>query len=200
MALDHRDGTTVELAYSDARHRKKGGAPIASAAMHTNSPTPSAITMSPMVSIVSPLHISETAKMPFALAMQTNLPSGRSVRAAIALAENKAISFFPGNRPADDGARKKPMPSLHRWRCCSSTLNWERQYGRHAAPPGREAWNELRDFYDLLESQIATDVLAVALNPSADYGELLPARARSMTSKIETPRPRAPQRGVFLAS
>ncbi len=138
-ALHHRDGNSVELAYSDARHRKKGGASIVSAAMHTNSPTPSAITMSPIVSIASPLHISETAKIPFALAMQTSLPSGRSVRAAIAFAEKKAIAFFPGDSPTEDGARGKPMPALHRWRCCSSTLNWERQYGRHAAPPRHKA-------------------------------------------------------------
>jgi len=138
-ALDHRDGNTVELANSDARHRKKGGASIVSAAMHTNSPTPSAITMSPIVSIASPLQISETAKMRFALAMQTNLPSGRAVRAAIAFAEEKAISFFPGDSPTDEGARGKPMPALHRWRCRSSTLNWERQYGRHAAPPRHKA-------------------------------------------------------------
>ncbi|CCJ06293.1 Hypothetical protein BN69_0842 [Methylocystis sp. SC2] len=81
--------------------------------MHTNSPTPSAIAMSPMVSIASPLQISETAKIPFALAMRPSLPSGRSGRTKAA-AEKRAISVLPGDGPTDNGAREKPMPSLHK--------------------------------------------------------------------------------------
>ncbi len=214
-AFGHRDGNNVRLAHSDARHRKKGSASIVSAAMHTNSPTPSAITMSPIVSIASPLHISETAKIPFARAMQTNLPSARSGRGVSPFAKKRAISFFSGDSPTDDGACGMPMPRLYRWRSRFFTSNWDREYGRHAAPPRHEACKERlalpvsrrskaaqRGVARLLRfarNQIATDVAAVALRFRGRlHLKPLTKWREAMSLGKETPRLRRWQRGVFF--
>jgi hypothetical protein len=75
----------------------KGNASIVSAAMHTNSPTPSAITMSPIVSIASPLEISEKANIRFALAKRASSRNSLQGSAAIVDAQILAISLFLGD-------------------------------------------------------------------------------------------------------